>query len=123
MPKSFASLFKEYRDLLEKQKECDGIDFDDILFNANPFKILAGGLSARGCEVIFKEFSKILGIKITPRSLRQSCIFKWIVQTHPHSRIKEWMGVQPVYSLKPYLDVMDDVNANTFLELEQDLHE
>lgn len=123
LPTSFASLYKEYREFLEKQKERDGIDFDDILFNANPFKILAGGLSPRGCEVIFKEFSKLIGSKITPRSLRQSCIFKWIVQAHPHARIKEWMGVQPVYSLKPYLDVMDDVNASTFLELEESVSE
>lgn len=119
LPKAFAAIYQEYCELLERQKGTDNIDFEDILFNANPFKILAGGLSPRGCEVIFKDFSKSLGIKITPRSLRQSCIFKWIVQDHPHGRIKEWMGVRPVYSLKPYLDVMDDVNASTFLELRE----
>lgn len=123
LPSSFAIIYKEYLELLEKQKNNDRIDFEDILFNANPFKILAGGLSPRGCEIIFKELSKALNEKITPRALRQSCIFKWIVQGHPHSRIKEWMGVQPVYSLRPYLEVMEDVGASTFLELEEKIYE
>lgn len=116
LPKDFQFVYDEYRKKLEKQMKKDQIDFNEILFNANPFKILSGGLSARGIEIIFKDFSKLMNHKITPRALRQSCIFKWLAQDINHSRIKEWMGVQPSYSLKPFVDLMDEFQAITFLE-------
>lgn len=107
MPKSYTSLHHEYMELLEKQKNANQIDFDNYLFNANPFKILKGGLSARGIEVIFKEFSKQKKIDITAKNLRQAGIFKHLLDGVPHARIKEWMGVQPQYSLKPYIDLLE----------------
>ncbi|MFI5391555.1 MAG: hypothetical protein ACHQYQ_09350, partial [Bacteriovoracales bacterium] len=46
-------------------------------------------------------------IEITPKNLRQSCIFKWLHQEHSEDLIKEWMGVAPSYSLKIYQDLME----------------
>jgi site-specific recombinase XerD len=123
LPSSFGEVYRTYQQMLERQKNLDGIDFDNILFNANPFKILSGGLSARGCEVIFKEFSKTLDYKITPRSLRQACIFKWLGQNQPQSSVKEWMGVQPSYSLKPFTELLKQEPGNfAFMELEEKLN-
>ncbi|MBT3585642.1 MAG: hypothetical protein HN509_12120, partial [Halobacteriovoraceae bacterium] len=41
-------------------------------------------------------------INLTPKSLRQACIFKWLQQGEKEGTIKEWMGVAPSYSLKLY---------------------
>lgn len=107
MPKSFTFLHHEYLKLLEQQKNLHHIDFDDYLFNANPFRILKGSLSARGIEIIFKDFSKMLKADITAKNLRQAGIFRLLIEGVPHARIKEWMGVQPQYSLKPYTDLLE----------------
>src|SRR5690606_38278735 len=112
---------QNYIELLETQKQKDGIDFDDLLFNANPFTILSGKISARGLEIVYQEISRKIGDKVTAKSLRQACIFKWILQGHPHSSIKEWMGVQPIYSLKPYLDLLQEAPAKFhYAELESE---
>lgn len=102
LPPVFTAVFSEYRRLLEEMKAKSKMEFDHLLFNANPYRILAGGLSARGLEVIFEEFRKKLIITLTPKSLRQACIFKWIHQGKNDSLIKEWMGVAPSYGLKLY---------------------
>lgn len=106
LPENFNDIFTKYQELLEKRQRLDQIDFDDLLFNANPFKILSGGLSARGIEIIFKELSSKLETQMTAKSLRQACIFKWLTQQMPESRIKELMGVQPIYSLNPYKELI-----------------
>lgn len=99
---------KKYSQLLSDQKSYQNIEFQNFLFNANPFKILSGGLSARGIEIIFKEFSKKLEINMTAKNIRQACIFKWLSKDIQQSRIKEWMGVQPQYSLKPYIQLLKE---------------
>lgn len=115
---SIEQSIEEYRQGLEKGKNRDKIDFENLLFNGNPFKILSGGLSARGIEIIFKDFSKTLNTQVTAKKLRQACIFKWLCLNVPHSRIKEWMGVQPQYSLKPYVDLLEsDPTKYTYLEI------
>lgn len=106
LPNIFNKFYPEYLSDLEKGKNRDQIDFENLLFNANPFKILKGGLSSRGIEVIFKEISKQLEIKLTAKSLRQAGIFNWLIKRVPDARIKEWMGVQPQYSLKPYKELL-----------------
>lgn len=108
LPPGFERFYWKYREVLEAQKLNDQVEFSKLLFNANPYKILKGGLSARGIEVIFKEFSKKLGFTVTAKSLRQSCIFKWMNQKRKDSQIKEWMGVQPIYSLKPYKELLEE---------------
>ena len=118
MPVQFGALFEVYSDQLERGKQRDQIEFSQLLFNANPFRILKGGLSSRGIEVIFKDLSKAMSFQITARNLRQSCIFKWIGNGVPLSRIKEWMGVQPQYSLKPFEDLIQEAPEKyVFMEL------
>lgn len=120
LPPGFYSFYLRYLEELEERKQKDQIDFDEFLFNANPYKILRGGLSARGIEVLFKEFSKQLGHPVTAKSLRQSCVFKWLGQQRSESQIKEWMGVQPAYSLKPYKDLLQkDAQKYVFQELSE----
>lgn len=108
IPFEYYPIVHEYLNFLTKQKDLQGLEFDQLLFNANSYRILAGGLSARGLEIIFEEFRKKLKINITPKSLRQSCVFKWLTQKHGETEIKEWMGVAPSYSLKPYIDLISE---------------
>jgi site-specific recombinase XerD len=115
---SFNPIYEGYTKLLESQKRKDKIEFENLLFNGNPFKILKGGLSARGMEVIFKELTKNLKHQVTAKNLRQACVFKWISQGLPDSRVKEWMGVQPKYSLAPYKNLLKENPQDfTFMEL------
>lgn len=108
MNEVFSSIHEEYQELMKLQKSKNQIDFDDYLFNGNPYRILRGGLSSRGIEITFKELSKKLDTKLTAKSLRQACILKWINMNKVDSRIKELMGVQPQYSLAPYKKLISD---------------
>lgn len=115
---AFNSLWSTYSALLKEQKKLNDISFDDFLFNANPYRILNGSLSARGIEVILKDYSKKIDSQVTAKSIRQSCIFKWISKNIKTSQIKEWMGVAPNYSLTPYLSLYkEDPSQYTFREL------
>ena len=99
----FRTIFLRYDALLRAAKRKDGFSFQEILFNANPFRILSGGLSPRGIELIFKGLRVDLGIEgLTARSLRQACIIKWLNSGYGEGVVKEWLGVAPNYSLKPY---------------------
>jgi len=108
LPKEFKSFYLLYLTTLKAQKLQDGIDFNNLLFNANPYKILKGGLSSRGIEIIFKDLAKKLDFELTAKKLRQSCIFKWLVNDIKESQVKEWMGVQPQYSLLPYKSLIEN---------------
>lgn len=111
---TFKELFSKYCELLKIEKERSKIDFKHLLFNANPHKILSGGLTSRGLEITFEELKNKYKIDITAKSLRQSCIFKWLNQNIEESTIKDWIGVAPSYSLKPYRDLCEN---NFFEEL------
>lgn len=104
----WSEVLTEYLDCLPSYQNESGLHFDHLLFNANAYQILSGGLSSRGIELIFKELSTKYKTKMTARSLRQSCLFKWMLMQVPESTIKEWMGVQPVYSLKPFKDLLSE---------------
>lgn len=120
LPKSFTKNYETYSELLAQQKEIDNIEFDNLLFNANPYRILAGGLSPRGIEILFKDLKTKLETHITAKSLRQACIFKWLIQGEPQASIKEWMGVQPQYSLAPYISELEkNAETYTFIEIEE----
>jgi site-specific recombinase XerD len=108
LPENFKELYLNYLTTLKLQKEKDQIEFDKLLFNANPYRILKGGLSARGIEIIFKDLSKKLDFELTAKKLRQSCIFNWLLNDVKHSQVKEWMGVQPQYSLLPYTKLIEE---------------
>jgi len=102
LPELFKTIYEKYLPDLKKLKDQSKLTFDEILFHANPYQIISGGISPRGLEIIFEEFRKKLMINLTPRSLRQACIFKWLHQKKKDSLIKEWLGLAPSYSLKPF---------------------
>lgn len=104
LPGSFNEDWAFYKDLYETFILEENLGIDQLFFNANPYKILSGGLSPRGIELFFEELRRELKIEITAKSLRQSCIFKWLNYNHPHSSIKEWLGVAPSYSLELYVE-------------------
>jgi len=106
LPKEFNFIYEKYKKNLETIKNNENMDFTNLLFNGNPYKILSGGLSPRGIEILFKDASTKLGTKITAKSLRQACVFKWLCHNESDSSIKEWLGVQPQYSLKPFHDLL-----------------
>ncbi|RLA64446.1 MAG: hypothetical protein DRQ88_03635 [Epsilonproteobacteria bacterium] len=103
LPQIFRVVFNSYLESLNSF----GWGQDYLLFNANPYKILSGGISPRGLEKVFEEARNKLLIGLTPKSLRQACIFSWLHQGHTDGLIKEWMGVAPSYGLRSYKDFMD----------------
>jgi site-specific recombinase XerD len=102
LPAFFAALFEEYSQLLVKMKKDSRLHFEEALFSANAYQIISGGISSRGVEILFEEYRKKLMIVLTPKSLRQACIYKWVQQKISDNLIKEWLGVAPSYSLAPY---------------------
>ncbi len=116
LPPVFEEVYKSYTPLLESKKKESLLLFNQVMFNANPHKILSGGLSPRGIELVLEDLRKRLEINLTPKSLRQACIFKWLTQGRPEGVIKEWLGMAPSYSLKNYRDFKDEFLYNeTFL--------
>ena len=107
-----AKVIKRYLYILEIEKNRSNMKFIEILFNANPHKILSGGLSSRGIEILMEEYRKKLSIEVTPKSLRQSAIVNWLNKGFNDSTVKEWMGVAPSYSLKNYKKVKDEYFYN-----------
>lgn len=97
---------------LESEKIRSSINFSELLFNANPHKILSGGLSSRGIEILMEDYRRKLSIEITPKSLRQSAIINWLNLGHNDSTVKEWMGVAPSYSMKDYKKVKEEYFFN-----------
>ncbi|MCK5883482.1 MAG: site-specific integrase [Bacteriovoracaceae bacterium] len=116
LPPIFEEIYKNYTPLLESKKKETLLLFNHVLFNANPHKILSGGLSPRGLELVLEDLRKKLKISLTPKSLRQACIFKWMTQSKAEGLIKEWLGVAPSYSLKGYREYKKEYIYNeTFL--------
>lgn len=115
---TFKKIYESYIELLETVKVSHQIDFSEIFFNANAHKILSGGISSRGIELIFDSWRKELMIEVTPKSLRQSCIFTWIHKDINETVIKEWLGVAPDYSLKLYKDhSLQHLFNDSFIEI------
>mgnify|MGYP003981350195 CR=1 FL=1 len=107
-------VIKEYIELLDAQKERDHQEFSELLFNGNPFHIISGGISPRGVEIMFEDYRRKYDVVATPKSLRQSCVFKWLHLGRSDSLIKEWLGVAPSYSLKLYKSHMDSHVINDY---------
>lgn len=122
LPKIFEKVYADYIAILDEMKAKSQISFDKLLFYANPYRIISGGLSPRGVEIIFEDYRNKLMITLTPKSLRQACIFKWIQQEKSTTLIKEWLGLAPSYDLKLYLehapnflyneDILEDIYNN-----------
>jgi site-specific recombinase XerD len=119
LPSIFNKDFQFYRAKLQEYSKTMDFEMEELLFNANPYKILAGGLSPRGTELFFEDLRGEMKTDITAKSLRQSCIFKWLSTNIPHATMKEWLGVTPSYSLELYLEEWKkDPSGKVFLELE-----
>jgi site-specific recombinase XerD len=102
----FFKIFSEYETKLsETWKMPTKLRY--LLFNANPYKILSGALSARGIELIFEQIRDKTKVEITARNLRQACVFKWMNQQKSASQIKEWLGVAPDYDMGLYKSVFE----------------
>ncbi|HXH74221.1 MAG TPA: site-specific integrase [Bacteriovoracaceae bacterium] len=118
LPEAFHDDFIYYRKLYQEHLETESLEIEELLFNANPYRILSGGLSPRGTELFFEEMRKHLKTNVTAKSLRQSCIFKWLSHNINHTTIKEWLGVTPGYSLELYLEeIKKDPAACIFNDL------
>lgn len=121
LPYSFNPDFQFYKTHYLQFLKKEEMEIEELLFNANPYKILAGGLSPRGTELFFEELRREVKSDITAKSLRQSCIFKWLNQNVSHSTIKEWLGVTPSYSLELYLEELKkDPSGKVFKDIDQD---
>jgi len=119
LPEIFESDYIKYKNLLNDYLKREGMDIDHLLFNANPYKILSGSLSPRGTELFFEDLRRNLGTEMTAKSLRQSCIFKWLNMSVPHTTIKGWLGVTPSYSLELYMGELEKNPAGlVFVDLE-----
>ena len=119
LPEIFNSDFKHYRTLLQDHLKKAELEIEELLFNANPYKILSGGLSPRGTELFFEDLRKELKTDVTAKSLRQSCIFKWLNMNVQHTTIKEWLGVTPSYSLELYLEELKkDPSGKVYKDLD-----
>ncbi len=121
LPEIFNKDFQFYKTKLTEHQKANDLDIGELLFNANPYKILSGGLSPRGTELFFEDLRKVLKTDMTAKSLRQSCIFKWLNMSVSHTTIKEWLGVTPAYSLELYLEELKkDPSGKVFKDLDTD---
>lgn len=121
LPSIFAEDFQFYKNLYQEYLRTEGMDFEELLFNANPYRMLSGGLSPRGTELFFEDLRRNIKTDMTAKSLRQSCIFKWLTHNVNHTTIKEWLGVTPGYSLELYLEELKkDPGSKVFNELEDE---
>jgi integrase/recombinase XerC len=103
LKKTFALYFK----LLQEEMRKDNYFFDQVFFNSNAYKIISGGISARGLEDIFHKISESLKITITPKSLRQTAALHWLSSGHSTATVKEWLGVAPAYNISLYSLVLE----------------
>lgn len=119
LPAIFREDYLLYRTRFSELQLSEGLEIEELLFNANPYRILAGGLSPRGIELFFEEVRREFKTDMTAKSLRQSCVFKWLNLNINHVTIKEWLGVTPSYSLELYLEeIKRDPSALVFKDLE-----
>lgn len=118
LPDSIVPVLNQY--LADLRTYCikQELHFTELFFNANAYRILNGGLSPRGLEEIFKKMSEANGVHCTPKSLRQSCILKWVNQHVATSTIIEWLGVAPSYNFSFYQKYY---NENAHCQSYQDL--
>lgn len=108
LPHYFKSTFTQYFKLLQEEMRKDDYFFDQVFFNSNAYKIISGGISARGLEDIFHKTSEALKISITPKSLRQTAALHWLSSGNSASTVKEWLGVAPAYNISLYNLVIEN---------------
>ncbi len=101
IPPQYNSFLTNYLDHL-KAYQNEKFQFKELLFYANSHTVLKGSLSPRGIENVFKNIAKHLSVSLTPKSLRQSGILKWMLANTPEATMKEWLGVAPTYNFNIY---------------------
>lgn len=126
LPSYFKKTFSSYFKLLQQEMRKDNYFFDQVFFNSNAYRIISGGISARGLEDIFHKISEALKINITPKSLRQTAALHWLSAGHPVATVKEWLGVAPAYNINLYNLVLsqrelDCKNLKPLVDLPLDL--
>jgi len=105
-PSHFTAHLQQYFALLDEEMQRDKFHFQELFFNSNPYRFISAGISPRGIETIFKKANETLkGQDVTPKSLRQSCVLRWIGQEAPVALIKGWMGVAPFFNMSLYEQV------------------
>jgi len=107
IPAQYNTFLTSYLDHL-KAYQNEKFQFKELLFYANSHTVLKGSLSPRGIENLCKNISNHLSIKMTPKSLRQSGILKWILNDTPEATLKEWLGVAPTYNFNIYKKYISD---------------
>jgi site-specific recombinase XerD len=124
MPDSITPLYQKYSKLRDELSAKNDLEFDDVLFNANPFRILAGGLSPRGIELVFKIWATTYKTEITARNLRQAAIFRWLSLKKSAASIREWLGVTSFYDLKDYESLIkENPKRYTYVDLKTNHYE
>jgi integrase/recombinase XerC len=108
LPTYLRCMISEYKVNLTRGKVASSINFSEALFNANPHRILSGGLSPRGIEIIFEDIRGKINAEATPKKLREAAVCRWINLSIPAQTIKEWMGVAPSYSLNRFTKISDN---------------
>ena len=104
LPDIFNQCYSLYKKSLNPFKK---LAFPEVLFNANIYAIVSGGLGARGIEMIFEGWRERLEIdSLTPKTLRQACILTWLGQNIPPATIKEWLNLAPSYNMAPYVECL-----------------
>ena len=80
LPHYLTELFEQYLTELRRQQIQNSLHFTNVFFNANPYRILSGGLSPRGIEIIFEELkgNKIDRERNPKEAPRVSLICRWI---------------------------------------------
>ncbi len=109
LPVEFNLIFQAYNTALQNyflyfNKEA----FSEIIFNGNAYTILGGGMSSRGIENLFKDFSHLVKKEVTPKNLRQAGIFYWLFQKTSLHTIKEYLGLAKQYDFSLYLKAYED---------------
>lgn len=116
LPVQFKKTFNNYFKILQDEMKKDNFFFDQVFFNSNAYRLISGGISARGLEDIFHKISEALKINITPKSLRQTAALHWLAMGQSQATVKEWLGVAPAYNISLYLLVLEQ-KANECLKL------
>ncbi len=106
----FKPLYSRYITALYKlESSFPPFTLSSLFFNANQHRPIGAKLSMRGIELIFFQWEKEYDVKITPKSLRQAGIMRWIQLGESSSQIKNWLGLSKHYSLAPFKKFAKDL--------------
>lgn len=80
----------------------------------NKFGVLSASLSARGVELLVKNFANISGLKnLTPRGFRHSIAIHWLKEGAPKKEVQKRLGLKSAYAFRVYDPVVSSVEVKT----------